>query len=85
LEGQGSNEPQEDRTPGEPAKCDHLSRLRREAEDQLSQRLFSIILAVHAAQNSADENPGLLPAILTLIKAESAASLEDVRHLAALR
>lgn len=66
-------------------KHSEAMRLRRETEDVLSQRLFSIILAVHAAETSLIESPKRLSAILELIHTQSAASLEDIRRLGALR
>jgi hypothetical protein len=59
--------------------------LRRQGEEKLSQRLYSIILAVHAAENSLLKDPARLSAILELIHNQSAASLEDLRRLGALR
>jgi signal transduction histidine kinase len=84
-QGQTEDDPQLDRPGCQPDECETRSRLRREGQDRLSQRLFSIILAVHAAENNVDKNPDLLPAILSLIHTQSAASLDDLRSLGALR
>jgi signal transduction histidine kinase len=66
-------------------KLDDRERARRATEDSLSQRLFSIILAVHAAEASLDKDPDRLEATLELIRTQSAASLEDLRRLTGLR
>lgn len=79
-----SNEPQQGRQSGWSVECDDRSRLRRQHQEELSQRLYSIILAVHAAENIVGDHPGLMSAILELIHTQSAASLEDVRRLRAL-
>jgi hypothetical protein len=55
-------------------KFDDGERSRRATEDLLSQRLFSIVLAVHAAEVSLAENPARLGKILELIQVQSAAS-----------
>ena len=46
---QWGSEPQQGRQLGTSAECEDRSRLRRQGEEELSQRLYSIILAVHAA------------------------------------
>ncbi|MGE5602758.1 MAG: histidine kinase [Nitrososphaerales archaeon] len=66
-------------------KLDDRERARRMTEDVIAQRLFSIILAAHAAETSLEKDPARLEAILELIRTQSAASLEDLRQLSALR
>lgn len=76
---------------GRPAHALRVFRLnddhgqRRSTEETLSQRLFAIILAVHAAEANLGADPIRLAAILELIHAQSTASLEDLRRLGALR
>ena len=65
-------------------RADELPRARRVIEDILSQRLFAIILAVHAAENGLGGNRERVAAMLELIHNESVASLEDLRRLGAL-
>ena len=69
---------------GHISQCDACKALRRVGDDEIAQRLFSIILAVRAAENSLVKNPARLTAILELIHTQSAASLETLRRINAL-
>ncbi len=57
----------------------------RATEEMLAQRLYSILLAAHAAEANLARRPDRLAATLELIRLRSIASLEDIRHLATLR
>ena len=67
-----------------PLELEDRGHLRRVAEDVISQRLFSILLAAYAAETRLLEDPVQLAEVLELIRTQSAASLEDLRRLAAL-
>ena len=60
-------------------------RLRRAAEESISQHLYSIILAIHTAETSLTKSPHRLPAILKLIHTQSEACVEELRHLSRFR
>ncbi len=57
----------------------------RATEEMLAQRLYSILLAVHSAEANLARRPDRLAATLELIRLQSIASLQDIRHLATLR
>jgi hypothetical protein len=60
-------------------------RVHRTTEEVISQRIYSIVLAIHAAERSLTQNPSHLPKILDLIHTQAEACLEDIRRLASLR
>jgi hypothetical protein len=68
----------------DPKAPDDPAASRRSAEEVISQRLYSIILAVHAAEQQLADDPVRLAAILALIRTQSVASLEELRRLSTL-